>query len=232
MIGFAQIALGVGEAVSCTRCSARAESVMHPAEQVAEQIAAVAAGWRGGPGPNLAFVGAEPFAHPALPALITAAVDAGCERIRLRTDGGALALSGNAEGAFRAGVRHIELVLLASDAGTHDALSGRQGLFATAVAGAAAFTAVARDAGQPVAITGYVPVCRHVEPHLPALIAAFARMGAAAVLAEPVDGHEPAASVRAATRQAATAAGIALMGCGFSRFDAAPWHEVDAEVTR
>lgn len=223
MIRFAQVILGSGEAVTCASCHPRREPSMRPAEEVLGEIAGLVASWPGGPGPNLAFVGAEPFAHPRLPQLIQAATESGCERVRLRTDGGALAVSGNAMGAFQAGVRHIELVLLGGDAATHDRLSGRPGLFDAAMVGVNSFTAAARAAGEAVAVTGYLPVCRHSAPHLSATLLAVARLGAVSALVEPASGFELSPVVVGEALRTATVARVAIHGPGVAPFSAGPW---------
>jgi MoaA/NifB/PqqE/SkfB family radical SAM enzyme len=201
---------------------------MLPAEEIIAAVVEAAEHWSGGPGPNIALVGAEPFAHPALPQLIASAVDAGCERIRLRTDGGALAGSGNAAGALHAGVRHVELVALGGDAATHDRLSGRPGLFDAMMAGTASYAQTARSTERSVAITGHIPVCRHTAPQLSATVRALARMGAVSVLVEPVNGFAPPASVVSDGQRAATVSGVAIHGPGFAPFAAEPWRVAEA----
>jgi hypothetical protein len=223
MIGFAQVILGSGEAVTCTSCYPHREPTMRPAKEVLDDIAGLVASWPCGPGPNLAFVGAEPFAHPQLPQLVQAAAESGCERIRLRTDGGALAVSGNAVGAFQAGVRHVEVVLLGGESATHDKLSGRPGLFDAAVAGIGGFTAAARAAGEAVAVTGYLPVCRHSAPHLSAMLLTLASVGAVSALVEPVSGFELTPAGAAEALRTATLARIAIHGPGVSPFRSGPW---------
>jgi len=223
VITFAQIELGYGAAVSCRLCAAGAEPTMHPTSAVVAQIATTSAQWTTGPGPNVSFVGTEPFSHPQLPQLISSAVEAGCERIRLRTDGGALAAANNALGAFRAGVHHLELILLAGDSAGHDRLSGRAGLFDAAIAGLSEFAAAGRHCGEHAVITGLAPLCRHTAPGLPATISAFARAGAVSVLVVPGVSFEIPRAIAAQALRAATVSGVALHGPGVSPFSADPW---------
>lgn len=152
-----------------------------PAEAVRTEVASAANAWSGGPGPNVLFVGAEPFSHPELPVLVAAAVAAGYERIGLRTDAGALSMPGNAEGVLSAGVLHLQLVLTGGDGASHDSNTGRPGLFDSARHGVAQYKRAAMEAGLAVAITGYVSVCAHTMPGLPGIVATLAGLGAVAV---------------------------------------------------
>ena len=181
MIVFSEIAIGTGGEVGCVLC-ARGTSQATPRSlaDVAADLDATATAWSDGPGPNVAFVGFEPFRHPELPPLIAAAATRGFERIRLRTDGGALAQAGNAAGAYAAGVRHLELLVL-GDKEAHDRLTGRPELFEAACAGAAAFTATGAQLS-PVLVTGRVPLCKHNIARAPAAVAELGRMGAIAVV--------------------------------------------------
>lgn len=187
MISFIEVPIGVGDAVSCSRC----ELLPVPAapgdfDEIAPLIdAAMAVGLRvGGPGPNLRFAGYEPFLHPELPALISAAAQAGAARIQLRTDGGGLAQPGNAQGALEVGVTHFEIVLLGGDAEIHDGLSGTPGLFEACEQGVRTLLAAAHASGERIAVTGAVPLCLHNMAHAAQTVAAFAAMGALAVRLE------------------------------------------------
>jgi hypothetical protein len=180
LIAFAQVAVGDGVVVGCVRCSPPTPPEFRAAEAVVDEAREVARSWERGPGPNIALVGPEPFAHPELPAIVGGIAALGIERIRLRTDGGALSVEGNAGGALHAGVRQIEIVLL-GDREAHDSLSATSGLFDAAQAGAVAFAAASSASGVTTALTGWVPVCRHNLEALPAAVASLARMGAVAV---------------------------------------------------
>jgi MoaA/NifB/PqqE/SkfB family radical SAM enzyme len=181
VIAFAEVVLGSGGVVRCTRCTpAEPPREFLPAERILAQVREAARGWESGPGPNVAFVGVEPFAHPELPAIVAGARSSGVQRIRLRTDGGALSVAENASGALHAGVRHIEVVLLGAGP-EHDALAGRAGLFADARDGMFRLREAAVALNARVAVTGVVPVCRHNLEHAAAAVAALAEAGAVAV---------------------------------------------------
>lgn len=176
---FREVIIGEGGIAGCVRCAGRVSVAPRLAEEVGEDLRR-AASELDRPGPNVVFAGFEPFAHPELPTLVRLAVDAGYERIRLRTDAGALSSPGNAEGVLGAGVRQIEVVLLGAG-DEHDSLTGRSGLFAAAMQGVSRFAAVADASGLDVGITGLVPVCRHNVQHVPEAVAALASLGAVAV---------------------------------------------------
>ncbi len=181
MIQFVEIPLGRGSACACARCAAPVEREFYSAEVIRVRVGDAIATWSTGPGPNVLFSGPEPFSHPELPGIITSASAAGVERISLRTDAGALSIPGNAEGVLAAGVRQLQVVMLAGTAETHDALTSRVRLFDAAVSGLAAFRSAATASQSHVAITGLVPVCAHNLSDLPATVAALARAGAVAV---------------------------------------------------
>lgn len=180
MISFAEVAVGTGEPVSCGRCVQAEPATLLPAERILAEIRRTVSAWREGPGPNVALVGGEPFAHPELPAIISAAVDAGVVRLRLRTGAGALRAHGNADGAVDAGVRHLEVVALGQGWG-HDAPAGAAGSFADTLAGVRAFRGAADARCLDVAVTGLVPVCRHNLEQAAAAVAALGRAGAVSV---------------------------------------------------
>jgi len=181
VIRFVEIPLGHGSPCSCVRCAPKAESRFDSAEVIGARVADAVATWSDGPGPNVHFTGPEPFSHPELPALITAAAGLGIERIGLTTDAGALSVPGNAQGGLATGVRHLQVVMRAGSADTHDALCGRSGLFDAAVAGVSAFVAAAHASQFTAVVTGLVPVCAHNVPEVPAAVAALARCGAVSV---------------------------------------------------
>lgn len=197
MLEFAEVSIGRGGLPSCVRC--------HPAPQPPRfaSDAEIAEALRGVAGVNVTFADAEPFAHPHLPQLIRLAVSAGMQRIRLRTDAGALASPNNAAGVIAAGVRQIEVVLLAGEAGAGDALSGRPGLFAAALAGISAFTEAARAVGARVAVLGRVPVCRHSEAGVASAVEVLASAGAVSIDLVAAPGHELGRGTLDAARDAA-----------------------------
>jgi len=82
-----------------------------------------------------------------------------------------------------AGVHHLEVVVLAAD-DAHDRLTARSGLFKAAEEGCAAFLSAAGAEGVSVAVSAYVPVCRHSVACLPLAAAAVARLGAASMLVD------------------------------------------------
>ncbi len=222
MIAFAEVSIGEAPATPCVRCAPHTSAAMRPATLVLADIAAACASWGDGPGPNVSLVGAEPFAHPELPLLVQGALEAGCERIRLRTDAGALPAGNNAAGVLGAGVRHIEVALLGGDANTHDALVGRQGAFVAAAAGASAFRSAAAAQGAHVVVTGRIPVCRHNREDLVATVQAMVALGALAIEIAPVDGAALDDERLAAASQAAVANGVWLDGA-VGRQLGAPW---------
>jgi hypothetical protein len=139
-----------------------------------------------GPGPNVALVGCETFAHPRLPALVAEAFRLGVVRLRLTTAGAALAQGGNAAGAIDAGVRQVEVVVLGPEQD-----SGGAGPSLSAVTeGMNAFLEAGRAAGLRLAIAGRVPVCTHTVASAPATVAALAAAGAVAVTVEMGGGLE------------------------------------------
>ena len=201
MIQFAEVAIGQGGGPACVRCAQAVSPRMRDLTDIAADLNTCAANWTAGPGPNVAFVGAEPFAHPQLPHLVDAARRAGFERIRLHTDAGALAQAANAEGVVQAGIRHLEVVLLGASVETHDRLAGRPGLFEAALAGTRAFTAAAAMAGAEIFVSVDVPVCRHNVGELALASAAAARLGASAVTFSVAGLSERPGAFRAARRR-------------------------------
>jgi MoaA/NifB/PqqE/SkfB family radical SAM enzyme len=211
LLDFFEIPIGFGRGVVCGRCAASSDSSdssHYSSEEVLAGVRSVVA--REGERPvNVSFVGYEPFAHLELPQLIGGAALLGCARIRLRTDGGALALSGNAAGAMAAGVHHIELVLLAGDSEAHDRLSGVDGLFDAATAGVAAWNGAAADSGTRTAVTGLVPLCRHNIEHAAAAVAHLAACGVVAVRLETSGLDEKHLPTVIAALDTATVNGVA-----------------------
>lgn len=234
MITFAVVDIGVGGVAPCVLCARGGSADVvkpHALEKVALSIAvALPQDSRPEVG-GVAFDGFEPFSHPELPALITLAREAGCERIRLTTDAGALSSPANARGVLDAGVRQIEVVLT-GDQETHDRITGRPGLHAAAVAGARAFREVADAAGAHVMVTGRVPVCRHNASAAAFAVADLARAGALAV-------RVAVATTRAADRPGIEAALETAAANGLAAFvtgvdlelprpqETAPWRLVE-----
>jgi hypothetical protein len=171
VIRFASVSLGSGGGVRCSRCHGPAGPARYRSvAEVTADVEAAAAGWIGAPGPNVTLSGPEPFGHPELPALISAAVRASVRRVRLDTGGSALRSPVNAAGGLSAGVRHIAVTLLGGTPGVHDALAGEPGGFDAAVGGARAFRAAAVEADIAVCISVIVPACRHNVHDLPAAV--------------------------------------------------------------
>lgn len=230
MITYASVPIGSAGELCCARCGQRGEAAARDAADVAADMRRAVARWKDRPGPNVAFTGFEPFAHPQLPALVTAAVQAGVQRLRLRTDAGALASPGNAVGAFAAGVRQLEVVLLGGSAHSHDRLAERPGLFEAAAAGVAAWRAAAAEAGERTFVSLRVPVCRHNEADLPHIAAVAAAWHCEAI--HFVAGDDVASSdVVAAAFETATVHGVAAFVTAASvqpQVYATPlWREVD-----
>ncbi|MBS3957373.1 MAG: hypothetical protein KGZ40_07580 [Clostridiales bacterium] len=183
VLSFGRVAVGWGEAVSCGQCapaslSGTAAAGYRPAEEIiAELIAARSVDLSAG----VLFTGLEPLAHPALPRIISAATDAGVERIGISTSAALFIAGGNATGAIGAGVRVIEIPLLGPDAATHDAYAGQKGAFEASRAGVGRFRDAAEETEVRVAVRGRVDVCAHTTPILPQVIVTFASWGAASV---------------------------------------------------
>jgi len=229
VLRFAEVTIGQGGSLRCVRCRPRSAETptFALASVVSEQLASIASQWAYGPGPNVAFTGVEPFAHPELPAIIGGALAVGARRVRLRTDAGALASPGNAQGVLNAGVHHIEAIVLAGDAALHDELAGRPGLFGAAFSGLAKYRSAANEAGQSVAITGSVPVCRHNAPHVVAAVGALATAGAVCVELVRTDGYRIEPQLVAAAAQAAMMRGVWLHGEDVTQVGITPWVRVE-----
>lgn len=222
VIRFARVLLGASGVLRCRRCDSATASDPRDPESILATLRSVSDSWDGGPGPNVLFDGMEPFAHPALPMMVDAARRLGFERIRLRTDAGALASGGNAQGSVQAGVRQIEVVIMGAGA-EHDALSGREGLFQAAVQGVEAFREAVGAAGGHGVVSAVVPVCRHNAAGLPQTVASCARLGAVSVCIEPVVGFmlDPALAHETVTAGAVNRMFVHGEGITPDRF--APW---------
>lgn len=221
MIVFHEVSIGTGGILPCVRCvgARRTLPVARPSSEVVADLRAIAEIGASDVDANVAFGGFEPFAHPELPLLIQSAQSTGFGRIRLVTDAGALAAGSNAAGALHAGVRHIEVVLLGGDAASHDALAGRAGLFDAVVSGLRAFAHAADKMGEPVALTGVIPVCKHNAEALPDIVGALGKVGALSARIVPEPGYAiPLDAIRVA-RQLGVVNRVWVHGAG----DLAPW---------
>lgn len=195
MIRFADIAVGAGGEVRCSRCHGEPRMASYrAADELAAEIEDVCAAWRGLPGPNVALTGAEPFGHPELPALVSAAREAGCRRVCLDTDAVALRTTQNAGGSLMAGVRHLRWTLLGGTPGVHDALLDTPGALDASVEGIRSFVSIAVAEDVPVSISAVVPVCRHNVHDLPAAAGLAVEAGAGRVLLRVDDGGMDLAS--------------------------------------
>lgn len=184
MIRFGTVAVGDGAPLGCARCTLPLSPSYHSAEDVTRALAAMAASWRDVPGPNVVLGGPEPFAHPQLPSLVAAAVDAGFQRIALETDGAALSVVENAEGLVGAGVRHVRVRVVTTDGGQAGSLVPRPSAVEAARRGVAAYRAAAERAGIRTVVTAIVPVCAHNAHMLPSTVADLAAWGVDAVRLE------------------------------------------------
>ena len=226
MITFTELSIGTGGIAACVLCARASDAIAiepYPLNRLAPDSLRPES--RGGRGVTL--VGFEPFAHPELPALIAALRIGGWERIRLRSDCGALMTSGNAEGVLEAGVSQLEAVLL-GDESTHDRLTGRKGLYQAATLGIRAFTAAASTSAARTVLTGYVPLCQHNARSAAFGVAHLAALGAVAVHVDAsLVGRGDEAYVIAALDTAA-ASGMAGFVTGWSGpvprpQETAPW---------
>lgn len=189
MIRFAEVLIGEGGGVRCSRCHVEGGGVTYrDAEAVRAEVTAVCAFWDTPPGPNIVFTGAEPFGHPALPSLIGSAVEAHCRRVCLDTDAIACASPQNAGGSLMAGVRHLRWTVLGGTPGVHDALVATPGALDASVEGVRSFRALAADQSLDVSVTAVLPVCRHNVHDLPAAVLVAVRAGADAVRLRVEDG--------------------------------------------
>lgn len=198
MIEFVEVTLGSGGGVACARCSRTEPARYREAFEIAAEVEAAVAAWGPVPGPNVALTGPDPFAHPGLPRVLEAAVAAGVRRLRLDTDGVALADGTNAAGILAAGVRHVRVTLLA----------GAE--IRAPLAGVLAFAEAARAADVRVALSARIPVCRHDSHELPAAVAAAAEAGVRHVL---LDVADPGLDVAGAMPWIAAACDTGTVAC-------------------
>lgn len=191
MITFVKVPIGTGGGIPCRYCAASVQTEQFvDADAILSSVRDVAGVWRAGPGPNVAYVGAEPYHHGRLPELVHGAIEAGIERLCLSTDATALGRDDNAAGSVDAGVRHVEVPLLGGSPETHDALCGTLGAFEAAIAGMTALRQAGIARSVPVLICGRVRVCSHNIKDLPAVVLAFAGVGASSVTLQ-FDGSIP-----------------------------------------
>jgi hypothetical protein len=189
VIRFADVAVGSGGEVRCSRCHGEQQPVSYrPTAEIVAEIAMTCEAWNEPPGPNVALTGAEPFGHPDLPALVGAAVDAHCRRLCLETDAVAMRSSQNAGGSLMAGVRHLRWTILGGTPGVHDVLLGTPGALDLSVEGVRSFRSIAAEESIPVSVTTVVPVCRHNVHDLPAAAGLAVDAGADRVLLRVEDG--------------------------------------------
>jgi len=184
VIRFGSTDVGDGVPLGCARCAMPNTPSYHSVADVTRALAELSGGWSGAPGPNVVLGGPEPFAHPHLPALVTAAVGAGFERIALETDGAALSVTDNAEGVLRAGVRHIRLRVVTTDERRAAELLPRPAVVSAARRGVTAYRAAAERAAVRAIVTAVVPVCTHTVDSIPSTVADLASWGVDAVRLE------------------------------------------------
>ena len=181
MLRFEEISLGESELLRCGRCHGAGTETIRDAAAIIEDIDRATDSWPGGPGPNLAFSGVEPFRHPRLAGILAAAVEAGATRIRLDSDATALSAPDASRLAIDSGVRHLQFELRGSAASLHDPLAGGAGAFDATLRGVAEFTRVAKELGCPIQISARVPVCPHNLRDLPGIVGAASKAGASFV---------------------------------------------------
>jgi len=189
VIRFTVVEIGEGGTVACSRCSSEVrDTTFRPLDEVLADARRVCKAWDAGTGPNIVLAGAEPFAHPDLPRIVSGVVEAGCIRLAVDTDAIGLRSEGNATGALIAGVRHVRFSLLAGTEGVHDALCGVPGALDATRAGIRTFRSAADAQGLDVSLTAVVPVCRHNANDLPSAVAEAVECGADRVEIRITDG--------------------------------------------
>jgi MoaA/NifB/PqqE/SkfB family radical SAM enzyme len=181
LLRFVDIPVGSTDRPGCRRCRDGSTQRLFEPAQVLSAVSAAVDSWPGGSGPNLAFGGADPLAHPQLAEFVAAAASAGAQRIRLDTSAAQLADPDLARALLRVGARHLQIALLGATPQTHaDLLGGSEGLDAT-LAGAACFAKVAEELGLHVHVSARVLVCRHNLHELPGIVPVAVRAGASLV---------------------------------------------------
>ncbi len=212
MLDFVEVSLGKGSAAVCGRCGRAVERHYRAAFEVAAEIEAACDAWGAGPGPNIALIGPDAFGTQDLSGLLAEAVRAGTQRIRIDTDGVALAQPGVAAEAIAAGVRHVRVAMLGDASGT-DARGA-------ALAGMREFGDAAARAGVRVAMSVLVSVCRHNLRELPDTIASAAEAGARSVL---MDVADPRLDVKAAMPWIAAACDSGTVNCTWVEVAGVPY---------
>ena len=195
MVRFERISIGDGGDLAGTCCLARGPESFRPAAEVLDALAS-ARNTSPSDALNCLLEGVEPFRHPELPVLIAGCVSTGVQRVAVVTDAGALAIPENAAGSLAAGLRQIHVPLYGATPQAHDVLCPSGG-FEKTCAGVEMFLKAAERAGSPVVVVGVIPVCEHTLASAPAIVATFARIGAATVrlvVGEPLLAEDPAIS--------------------------------------
>ena len=223
---FREILLGTGGVASCVQCARGAEAPSEgpregPRPRAGEEILAEIAGLPAEVR-DVALTGFEPFAHPDLPRLVAAVCERaqklGGGRLMLQTDGGALAVGDNAQGAARAGARVFEIVYHSGDADADDALTGRPGLARARQAGIAELRRVAQaEPDLRLMVCGVARLCRHGSrgAALESIAQAAVRDGLDALrICADGSGAAPDAAQLARAAEVLVPAGVWLFGDG------------------
>jgi hypothetical protein len=225
VLDFAEVSIGDGATVRCTRCRpADGSGGYRDVAGITADIERVVAGWAVPPGPNVELTGPEPLAHPELPAVVAAAVQAGVRRLRLLTDAAGFCVPANAEGAIASGVRHIKFALLGGTPGVHDVLAGTAGALEATSQGVRAYLEAAGMLGSDVHVSAVIPVCRHTAGDLPVTVARAAEAGADSVLLRVDDGG---VDLRAALPTIAAACDTGVVNGVWVEVEGAPFCMMD-----
>ncbi|MDH4140407.1 MAG: radical SAM protein, partial [Coriobacteriia bacterium] len=181
MIRFGIVRTGTGATTQCVRCPREPYGGHDSAEEILARVQHAVAEWPDGPGPNISLRGPEPLGHPEIERIINETIGFGVERLSLVTNGVDLAHRGTAEGVATARVTHLQLVILAADAHSHDVLTGSPGSFDSAMTGLRVFREVCDSLGVPYMLCGEVPVCSHNVEHMPGIVGLLAQNGVRSV---------------------------------------------------
>jgi hypothetical protein len=182
MLHFVDIRLAASDVSTCRRCTMASDHSPRDLSDVVDEVKNVCSNWDGALGPNLSFIGGEPFAHRGLPQVLAAAVSTGAQRIRIESDCSALASAESAQHALAQGVRHLRFVLLGPDAHTHDHLVNAPGAFDVLLAGVQHFREAAELSVTGIHVGCRIPVCRHNLQQLPMIVTTALQAGALDVL--------------------------------------------------
>lgn len=174
MYTFEKLEIGVGGVAPCKRC-VNPKPQFHSIERISAQVSGQE---------NVMFAGFEPFAHPHLVSLLQHPAFTTCNRLGIQTDGGALVSSGNVAGTLQSGITLYEFVLRGGDQLSHEELTGRAGLFGSALAGIKNTREVADAQGNEIFITGVIPICRHNAEHFLSTVSTFTQTGVDAIRIE------------------------------------------------